>query len=317
MKHKIFVDGQKGTTGLMIHERLANHPYVECLTIDYDKRRDLETRKKLLNEADIAILCLPDEAAKESVSLISDSNTRVLDASTAHRINDDWVYGIPELNKSQREKIKKAKRVANPGCHATGFIMSVAPLVSEGIIPRDYPISFHSITGYSGGGKNMIKKYEDENEGTDYYKVPRHYALEMHHKHLPEMTKYSGLTYEPLFTPIVCNYYKGMVVTLPLIKRKLGNNVTAKDIYNFLKEHYKEESFVSIYSSEYDFDKLHYDGGFVIEGCNDTNNIEICVYGNEEQILLMSRFDNLGKGASGAAIQNMNIMLGIDETIGL
>ncbi|WP_058485765.1 N-acetyl-gamma-glutamyl-phosphate reductase [Defluviitalea phaphyphila] len=317
MKYKVFVDGQMGTTGLQIHERLAKHPNVELLHIDYDKRKDVKLKKKYLNEADIVFLCLPDEAAKESAKLVTNPKTKIIDPSVAHRTTDGWTYGMPELVKEQREKIRKSNRVTVPGCHATAFILSVAPLINEKIMPSDYPITVHSITGYSGGGKKLIQKYEKEEENNPYTKAPRPYALELNHKHLPEMTMYAGLKNDPIFIPIVSNYYKGLAVSIPIHNNLLNKKATGKEIALALAEYYKDERFVKV--MPYQPMDLLFDGGFDITGCNDTNKCEIFVFGNDKKgsTLILTRLDNLGKGASGAAVQNMNIMLGIDEGTGL
>lgn len=314
MKYKVFVDGQEGTTGLKIHERLAGRPDLEILKIDPDKRKDKEARRSLLNQADIVFLCLPDEASKESVSLISNDRTKVLDASTAFRTDSNWVYGLPELSKAQRKAISISNRVAVPGCHATGFNIALYPLIQEGIVPKDYPLSCHSLTGYSGGGKKLIEKYE-MSERSEKLKSPQLYALGLKHKHLAEMQKVNDLPYPPLFTPIVADYYQGMVVSTPLNARFLNKKLTAKEVCAFLASYYSSEKFIKVMPYEADYT---IDNGFLnAMECNDTNNIEIFVFGRDEQILLVSRFDNLGKGASGAAVQNMNIMLGLDEGIGL
>ena len=314
MKYKVFVDGQEGTTGLQIHDRLSGRSDLIILEIDPEKRKDPDTRRELLNEADIVFLCLPDQAAKESVALVSNPETRIIDASTAFRIADGWTYGLPELGRHQREAVASSVRVSNPGCHATGFILALYPLVKQGIVPADYPVTCCSVTGYSGGGKKLIEKYKNgANEETVHF--PRHYALGLSHKHLPEMQKMTGLNYPPLFTPIVSNFYKGMAVSIPLFSRLLGKQVTAPVLRDLLAEYYASEHFVKVmpFSSEEYLDN----GFFIMESCNNTNHIEIFVFGHDDQILLLSRFDNLGKGASGAAIQNMNIMLGLDECTGL
>lgn len=315
MKPKIFVDGQEGTTGLQIHEYLAQRSDLEILKIDSEKRRDLQERKRLLNEADIVFLCLPDAAAIESVSMIENPNTRVIDASTAHRTADGWSYGFPELSTEHRDAIKASKRVANPGCHATGFIAAVYPLVKEGILPKDYPFTSTSLTGYSGAGKKAIEKYEDSEYKDENTKCPRHYALGLTHKHLPEMQKVTGISYPPVFTPVISNFYKGMVVSVPLHTRLLPKKYSAKEIHSFLAEYYKNEKFIRVmpFNEEANLEN----GCLDSESCNDTNRLDIFVYGHEDQIIIISRLDNLGKGASGAAIQNMNIMLGLDESIGL
>ncbi len=310
---KVFVDGQHGTTGLQIHEYLSKHEQVEVLSIDFEQRRDIKVRKEYMNHADIVFLCLPDEAAKQSVELIENDHTKIIDASTAHRTREEWAYGIPELCKEQRNIIKKSKRVAVPGCHATASILAIAPLVRVGILPADYPLSIHSITGYSGGGKEMIAKYEEVQD--EYLKTPRHYALTQNHKHLPEITKYAGLARTPLFLPTVSNYYKGLAVSIPLYTDLLSKYHHPKDLCSYLTEYYEGENFVTVHP--FGDESLLLDGGFDLAGNNNSNRVELFVFGNQERIVLMARLDNLGKGASGAAVQNMNIMLGIDEKTGL
>lgn len=313
MACKIFVDGQEGTTGLEISEYLDKRDDIELLVIDTEKRKDLVERKKLLNEADIAILCLPDVASRESVSLVENNNTKIIDASTAFRTDKNWVYGIPELNKNQRNLIKEAKRVSVPGCHASGFALSLYPLIHEGIVPTDYPVSFTSFTGYSGGGKKLIATYENsELQGIN---SPKPYALQLSHKHLPEMMYSTGIQYAPLFTPVLGNFYKGMTTSLPLFSRLLNKKVSAKDIHDLLSSYYTNEHFIKVMPFG---DDSHFEQGMLnTEGCINTNRMELFVAGNDAQIIVMARFDNLGKGASGAAIQNLNIMLGCDETKGL
>ncbi|MCX8129486.1 MAG: N-acetyl-gamma-glutamyl-phosphate reductase [Clostridia bacterium] len=315
MKYKIFVDGQEGTTGLKIFDYLSEREDLEILKIDPDKRKDPEERRKYLNEADIAFLCLPNSASIESASLVTSKNTRLIDASTAFRTDDAWTYGLPELNKKQRDIIRKSKKVSNPGCYATGFIMAVNPLVQQGILPKDYPVSCAALSGYSGGGKKLIEKYGNPDPEDKSLNSPKHYALKLDHKHLPEMQKHTGLAYPPLFTPIVSSYYKGMTVSVPLVPRLLSKKVSPADVRDLLAEYYSSERFVRVLPYEAD---QYLENGFLnTEACNDTNMIDIFVFGHNNQILLVSRLDNLGKGASGAAIQNMNIMLGLDEGIGL
>jgi N-acetyl-gamma-glutamyl-phosphate reductase len=311
MKSKIFVDGQEGTTGLKIQDYLSKRTDLEILYIDKDKRKDVGAKRELLNEADIVFLCLPDAAAKESVALIDNPRTKVIDASTAHRTAEGWAYGFPELNKGHRELIGKSTRVAVPGCHASGFVAAVNPLIQLGILPKDYPISCFSVTGYSGGGKKLIEKYEN----ADKILSPMAYALKLNHKHLPEMQKITGLSHPPVFTPIVGSFYKGMAVSVPLLPRLLSKKVSSSDVRELLAEFYSTEKFIRV--MPYESDSYLQEGFLNPEECNDTNRIDLFVFGHEEQILLVSRFDNLGKGASGAAIQNMNIMLGLDEGIGL
>lgn len=317
MTFKVFIDGRHGTTGLKIDERLSIRPEIEILTIPEDKRKDPAVKAEYINNADVVFLCLPDAASKESVALLAPGNTktRFLDASTAHRTHPDWVYGLPELNGSQRERVAKAQKVAVPGCHASGFIMLMAPLVAGGIVPKDYPVSTYSITGYSGGGKEMIASYEEPASLPESMKSPRFYALGLAHKHLPEMQMQTGLAHQPLFTPIVGNFAQGMVVAVPLLPRMLAKKVTPADVQAYYSEYYAGEVFVKV--MPLDAAPLLDNGFLPATNCNDTNRAEIFVFGHGEQILLASRFDNLGKGASGAAIQCMNLMLGVDETTGL
>ncbi len=316
-KYKIYVDGQAGTTGLKINERLANHPYVEVLKIAEDKRKDLAERKRLINEADIVFLCLPDAASIEAVSLINPDNnhTKIIDASTAHRTNPGWAYGIPELSPEQREKISSSNRVAVPGCYASSFILPLYPLVKADIIPKDYPITSHGISGYSGAGKSAIAEYTDENMEEKYptYVAPRHYALGLTHKHIPEMQKIVGLEYAPIFSPIIANYLEGLAVATQIHTRLLPKKYTPQEIHAFLEDYYKDAHFVKVMPFN---NSMCLDSKFFNPiACNNTNNAEIFVFGNDDQIMLLTRLDNLGKGASGAAVQNMNIMLGLDEKI--
>lgn len=309
--HKVFVDGQEGTTGLQIRDRLLGHGGVTLIEIDPGKRKDTAARRRLLNEADIAFLCLPDAAAKEAAALVTSERTRLIDASTAHRTGPSWVYGLPELNKAQRAKIRSAGRVANVGCHAAGFILLMHPLVAAGVVPKDYPVACHSLTGYSGGGKKMIAQYEEPGRPRFLLGAPRHYALGMSHKHLPEMQKYGGLDFAPGFNPIVGDFYKGMAVVVPLARRLLALKLSLKNVHDLLAEYYAGERFVKVmpFGSDVNLD----DGFFDPLGSNDTNRNDIFVFGNGEHMVLISRLDNLGKGASGTAVQNMNIMLGLDE----
>jgi N-acetyl-gamma-glutamyl-phosphate reductase len=309
--YKVFVDGQEGTTGLQIRDRLLGHGGVTLIEIDPDKRKHTAERQRLLNEADVSFLCLPDAAARESAALVSNPRARLIDASTAHRTDPSWTYGLPELDKEQRTRIRSAKRVANVGCHAVGFTLLIRPLVAAGVLPKDYPVACHSLTGYSGGGKKMIAEYEAPGRTRFPMGAPRHYALAMHHKHVPEMQKYSGLTFRPLFNPIVGDFYKGMAVTVALQSRLLAKKASAKTAHGLLAEYYAGERFVKVMPFD-DAANLH-DGYFDPLGSNDTNRDDIFVFGDDEQIVLVSRLDNLGKGASGAAVQNMNLMLGLDE----
>ena len=304
MNPKIFIDGREGTTGLQIYDRLSGRGDIELLPIDESKRKDISARRKLINEADLVFLCLPDDAARESVSLIENDRTRVVDASTAHRTDPDWVYGFPELSEDQRAKIKTARRVANPGCHATGFIAAVYPLIAMGVLPPDYPLTCFSITGYSGGGKSMIRAYENEMAPEMY--APRIYGLDLKHKHLPEMAYVTGLARAPIFCPVVSNYYCGIAVTVTLYRDMLSGKPSSKGIRELLAYYYSAEKFVTVAPAL---------GEGMLEsnwGAG-SNMLELTVSGNGEMTIITARFDNLGKGASGAAVQNMNIMLDMGE----
>lgn len=310
MKTKVYIDGQSGTTGLQIYDRIGQREDLELLRIPEELRHDPDERKKYLNSADIVFLCLPDEGAREAVSFIDNPNVRVIDASTAHRTNPDWTYGYPELSKAQRAAIRTSKRVANPGCHATGFISTTVPLVAMGVIPKDYPMSCYSLTGYSGGGKKMIAEYEAEGR-SELLNAPGIYGLNLQHKHLPEMQTVTGLTYPPVFMPIVDDYYKGMATTIMLQNRLLPGQPSAEEICAKLADYYRDEHFVSVVPFGENDSKLY------ANKLAGTNRLEIVVCGHEEQTTVTALFDNLGKGASGAAVQNMNIMLGLPEETGL
>jgi len=314
MKKTVFIDGQHGTTGLKINERLSGRKDIELIEIPEAKRKDPQAKEKLLNEADIVFLCLPDNAARESVGLIKNKMVCVIDGSTAHRIAEGWVYGLPELKKEQRKLIKHSKRISVPGCHATGFIAMLYPLVALGIISPDYPVTCHTTAGYSGGGKAMIAEYQAENV-PEYIKNPRPYSLALNHKHVPEMTKITGLTHPVLFAPTVVNVYNGEILSIPLVVPNLKKELTAAEIRGILAEYYAGEQFIKV--MPYPADDFLKNGYMTFTDCNGTNNLEIFVFGNEERILLSARFDNLGKGASGAAVQNMNILLGVEESTGL
>ena len=312
MKPKIYIDGKDGTTGLQIYDRLAARSDIDLLLIDEDKRKDPAERKKLMAAADIVFLCLPDAAAVEAVALAEGTNARIIDASTAYRTAPGWVYGFPELKKGQREAIAKAKYVANPGCHATGFIAIAAPLVQAGVLPADADLCCFSLTGYSGGGKKMIAQYEAAEKGEALYS-PGLYGLGQNHKHLPEMQKICGLTKPPVFTPIVDDYYKGMATTVPLHMDQLTGVSTLHEVWQVLADHYAGEKLVRV-APEGAGDlggKLY---GNAKAGDND---LTLVAAGNDETFTITALFDNLGKGASGAAVQNMNIMLGLEETTGL
>jgi N-acetyl-gamma-glutamyl-phosphate reductase len=309
----VYVDGQEGTTGLQIRERLQAHSGVTVLEIEAERRKDLERRRELINQADVVFLCLPDAASRESVALIAPGNTRtcVIDASTAHRIAEGWTYGLPELRAGQREAIRASRRVAVTGCHASGFILAVAPLVAAGLLPSDYPVSCHSLTGYSGGGKSMIADYDAARDARAL-DAARLYGLNMAHKHLPEMQAYTGLAHPPVFSPIVDNFYKGMAVSVPLQLRAMSPGTTRARIHEALTTHYRGEHFVRVAPLD---EATNAPGGFFdAQACNDTNRCDLFVFGNDERVMLVARLDNLGKGASGAAVQCMNLMLGFEET---
>lgn len=310
---KIFIDGQEGTTGLKIYERFKDRADLEILRIDEDKRKDAEERKKLINSSDFTFLCLPDAAAIEAVAL-ADSGVRIIDASTAHRTNPDWAYGFPELSSAHREKIKNSSRVAVPGCYAGGFISMVYPLVANGFIAPDYPVTCYAVSGYSGAGKKAIAVYEGEDKPYDF-NSPRQYALTQQHKHLPEMQKICGLAEKPVFIPLICDYYSGMVVTVPLRPRLMKKRYTPDEVVTMLKKHYEGQSLVKVY--DFMGEEALSDGFLAANTLSGKNCMELFVYGNEDKIILSSRLDNLGKGASGAAVQCLNIMMGIDETTGL
>lgn len=309
-KYKIFVDGAVGTTGLRIFERLGEAKDIELLQLPEADRKNLAARLAKVAEADLTFLCLPDEAAKELVAN-APVEAKICDTSTAHRVNPDWVYGFAELSR-QREKIKVANRVAVPGCHATGYIALVRPLIELGLLAADYPLTCHSLTGYSGGGKAMIAEYEAENRA-EKFAAPRVYGLALKHKHLPEMQALTGADQPPIFTPVVADYYSGMLVTVPLPVAALQAGKNGEQIAKALAEYYQDAKLINVHP----FAALPEDGMLAANQLSGKDNLEIFVYGNESQILLATRFDNLGKGASGAAVQCMNIMLGREETAGL
>ncbi len=313
MKFRAFVDGQEGTTGLRIHEYLAQRDDIEVLRIDAEKRKDRAERARMLNAADVAFLCLPDGAAREAAALVTNPDTCLIDASTAHRTVAGWVFGLPELAPDQRALLLKAKRIANPGCHASAFILLLRPLVDAGLVPAALPISASSITGYSGGGKKMIEQYE---AGPDpKLDAPRPYALTLSHKHVPEMMAHTGLAVPPIFMPIVGRFYKGLSVSVPLHMSQLKTGTTPESLHAALRHRYEGERFIRVLPLR-DPAALA-EAYFDPQACNDTNRVDIFVFANETQVILMARLDNLGKGASGAAVQAMNVHLGIDEAKGL
>ena len=311
MTHIVFVDGQEGTTGLRIHEYLALRADIEVLRIAPDKRKDILERARLLNAADVAFLCLPDSAAREAAALVTNPKTCLIDASTAHRTAPGWTFGMPELSVGQRAAIRSSKRIANPGCHASAFILLLRPLVDAGLVPVTQPLSASSITGYSGGGKNMIADYEAG--GQLALTSPRPYALSMSHKHVPEMMAHTGLTTRPIFMPIVGPFYNGLSVSVPLHLQALGT--TAEALQQAFEQRYAGERFVHVMPLR---DPATLEGGFFdVQGCNGSNRVDIFVFANDTQAIVMARMDNLGKGASGAAVQSMNLHLGVDEALGL
>ena len=314
MSVKVYIDGQEGTTGLKILERFEGRNDIELLRISEDKRKDPAERAKFINMSDYTFLCLPDEASREAVSFVDNDHVRIIDASTAHRTNPDWAYGFPELSAEHREKITKSNRVAVPGCYASGFASIVYPLVNNGIIPADFPVFAYATSGYSGAGKKAIAVYEGEDKPFEF-NSPRQYALSQQHKHLPEMKAVSGLEYTPMFNPIICDYFSGMVVSVPLQTRMLENPVTAEQVHAMYEKHYAGSKMVEVMPPmSMDEQKSFFLASNTLSG---VNKLQVFVFGNDEQILLCARLDNLGKGASGAAVQCLNIMMGIDETIGL
>jgi N-acetyl-gamma-glutamyl-phosphate reductase len=323
MTYKVFVDGHEGTTGLRIHEYLARRSDVEVLQIAGDKRKDAAERARLLNAADVAFLCLPDAAAREAAAMVTNPNTCLIDASTAHRTAPGWVFGLPELAPGQREAIRKAKRIANPGCHASSFILLLRPLVDAGIVPAGWPASATSITGYSGGGKKMIEEYQGAaaamgaalaaGKDNPVLGAPRPYGLKLAHKHVPEMMAHTGLTSKPIFMPIVSNFYKGLAVFVPLPLKAMGSTPAA--VQSVYEKRYAGERFIRVMPMS---DPATLEGGyFDVQANNDTNRVDLFVFADDSQAIVVARLDNLGKGASGAAVQAMNVHLGADEGLGL
>lgn len=302
---KIFIDGKAGTTGLRIYERLEDRKDIEIITLSEELRKDNNARKQAINSADVVFLCLPDAASIEAVAMVENENTVLIDTSTAHRTNPNWAYGFPELSADFENKIKNSKRIAVPGCHASGFIALVYPLVEKGLISADAELTCHSVTGYSGGGKKMIAEYEEENRDS-LLDAPRQYGLAQKHKHLPEMKTITGLLKEPIFCPIVSDFYSGMVVTVPLFASMLKNGATIDDVKKVYAEKYNTE--ITKYVENAD------EEGFISgTGMSGKDSMQITVQGNGERILLVARYDNLGKGASGAALECLNIVLGNDK----
>lgn len=310
---KVFIDGSEGTTGLRIFERFAQRDDIELIKIDPEKRKDPEERKKMINSSDITFLCLPDAASIESVSLVENPDVTIIDTSTAHRTLEGWAYGYPEIKKGQRELIKDSKRIAVPGCYATGFITIAYPMIASGLMNKDYPVSAFAVSGYSGAGKKTIAVYEGEDK-PDEFNSPREYALSQSHKHLKEMQKISGLERTPLFSPIIADFYSGMFVSLPFYTNMLNGNPSPEKIHEMFVKHYENEKFIKVMPFGAEADTNGFIGGNNLSGWD---GLEIFVTGNEDRVVVTSRFDNLGKGASGAAIQCMNIVMGCDEAKGL
>lgn len=310
MAYKVFIDGQEGTTGLRIHDYLHKRRDIEILTIEEKLRKDIEVRLRRMEEAEITFLCLPDEASRE-IAALAPAHTRILDASTAHRTTVGWSYGLPELGERQRAEVANATRVAVPGCHATGFLLLVKPLMEAGFTDGEYPFTCFSITGYSGGGKKMIAEYEAEGRPAEL-DSPRQYGLQQRHKHLPEMMHVAGLSFTPSFSPVVGDFSCGMVVTVPLQQRLLQKKVSVSGLHDFFAERYRDCAMIDVRQEPGP------ESGYL--GANqlaEQNTVEIFVYGSDENIMLAARYDNLGKGASGGAVQCMNLMLGVREEEGL
>ncbi|AFY54017.1 N-acetyl-gamma-glutamyl-phosphate reductase [Rivularia sp. PCC 7116] len=321
-KPRVFIDGAEGTTGLQIHSRLNQRDDIEIVSIPPEKRKDTQARSHFINSADIAILCLPDDAAREAVSFVTNPNVKILDASSAHRVASDWVYGFPELESSRREEIRNAKRVSNPGCYPTGFLACIRPLIAASIIPQDFPVTINAISGYSGGGRKLMEEYQSiskEQANSYAYGI---YGLTFGHKHVKEMHQHSGLQSPPLFVPAVGNFEKGMLVQIPLplhsLQTQTKDKVNGELIQKTLKEYYQNEKYVSVAPLN-DETSLRKGKFLDTQAANNTNLVQLFVFANDEtkEALLVARLDNLGKGASGAAVQNLNIMLGLDEDLGL
>ncbi len=315
MAPKVFIDGEAGTTGLEIRQRLAGRRDLDVISIASERRKDVEARRELLNSADAVILCLPDDAAREAVGMVESNSVKVIDASTAHRTAAGCDYGFPEMAPGQREALRQSHRISNPGCWPTGFVALVRPLVAAGLIPPDWPVTVHGVSGYSGGGRAMIAEFED-NAAANHTDVPfRLYGLTLRHKHVPEMTRYAGLEHRPVFTPAVGRYRKGMLVEVPLALEAVPGAPTPQEVHDCLAEAYAGEPFVEVASLAEAADLATLDP----EGLNETNRMRLYVFGGEDgrQAHLAALLDNLGKGASGAAVQNLNLALGLAETAGL
>ena len=314
--NRVFIDGQAGTTGLEIHNHLAPRDDIELLKIEHALRKDASAKLDLMEAADVVVLCLPDAAAIESAELAAKVNTRILDASTTHRVAENWVYGLAEFHTEQRQAISGAACVSNPGCYPTGFIPAVAPLVRAGWLPQETRVTINAVSGYSGGGHNMIEAYEARAKSGEQDRwSSRPYGLALAHKHVPEMHRHSGLVNAPLFQPSVGHFYKGMLVSIPLFSDQFTHAVTVADITDLWRDTYADAPFVRVFDPN---PEAELDGGFLNPQANNgTNRLDLIAFGSDTQFVLMARLDNLGKGASGAAVQNLNLMLGLDETTGL
>jgi N-acetyl-gamma-glutamyl-phosphate reductase len=310
----VFIDGQAGTTGLEISQRLHGRDDIAVLEIDPARRKDPAARQALMAEADVTILCLPDQAAIEAVALAG-GDARILDASTAHRIHPDWVYGCPEIEAAQRGRISTAARVSNPGCYPQGFILLIRPLIDAGVLPADLPLSVFGLSGFSGGGRAMIESYREFSAEQAEAWNARPYSLGLEHKHLPEMRHYAGLNQAPVFSPTVANYYQGMLIQIPVHRTQLNDAATGMELADILSDRYVTEPFIDV--AGFQPACLLDDGYLNATALNGTNRMQLMIFGNDERYLLVARYDNLGKGASGAAVQNLNLMLGLEEHLGL
>ena len=309
--NRIFIDGQAGTTGLQIHERLSVRTDIELIEIDPTERKNPDAKQSIIDQADVVVLCLPDDAAREAVRNTKNTHTRFIDASTAHRVNPDWTYGMPELMPGQRDAIASARLVSNPGCYPTGFLAAVKPLMSTGVLARNALISISAISGYSGGGRHLIEKYESE--GANWPARP--YSLPLNHKHVPEMAMHAGLSTSPLFMPVVAHFYKGMLVSVPIHMDQLVKTKSVENIHQLISNQYATEPCINVMPLNYDAELQ--DGFLNPQAANGTNRVDVFVYGHDDQIMLVARLDNLGKGAAGAAVQNLNLMLQVTELEGL